>query len=248
MEHSGQQNRLYHDLSYLWPIVSPPEEYAEEAWNLREIIIQKLGPGRHSMLVLGVGGGHLLSHLTSRFDATAVDLSAEMLALSQGLNPEVEHHIGDMRSVRLPRKFDVVLAHDSIDYMLTEGDLRAAFGTARAHLEPGGIFVAAPDWFKETFEGPAVLHWIRRKDNLEVAFIEYAHNPDISGTTIESIFFYVIKEGGRLRVEQDRHRSGLFPKSTWLSILTDRGFTPEEIAYPPYEGGYGGNVILGVLK
>lgn len=248
MEYALQQNRLYHDLSYLWPIVSPPEEYAEEAWHLRGIILERLGPGRHSLLELGVGGGHLLSHLTPDFDAAAVDLSPEMLALSKQLNPGVDHHIGDMRSVRLPRKFDVVLAHDSIGYMLTEDDLRAAFKTARAHLRPGGLFVAAPDWFKETFAGPSVLHWVRRQDNLEVTFIEYVETSDTGSTTIESIFFFVIKGDRSLRVEQDRHLSGLFPRCTWSRILGDLGFTPEEISYPPYQGGYGGNVILGALK
>jgi SAM-dependent methyltransferase len=195
-----------------------------------------------------VGGGHLLSHLTPDFDAAAVDLSPEMLALSKQLNPGVDHHIGDMRSVRLPRKFDVVLAHDSIGYMLTEDDLRAAFKTARAHLRPGGLFVAAPDWFKETFAGPSVLHWVRRQDNLEVTFIEYVETSDTGSTTIESIFFFVIKGDHSLRVEQDRHLSGLFPRYTWSRILGDLGFTPEEISYPPYQGGYGGNVILGALK
>ncbi|MDA0735379.1 MAG: class I SAM-dependent methyltransferase [Chloroflexi bacterium] len=248
MKYPVQQNRLYHDLSYLWPIVSPPEEYAEEAWRLRDIMVGKLGPRRHALLELGVGGGHLLSHLTPTLDATAVDLSAEMLALSAQLNPSVAHHIGDMRSVRLPLKFDVVLVHDAINYMLTEDDLRAAFETAKAHLRPGGIFVAAPDWFKDTFEGPTVLHWIKRKDNLEVTFIEYVDDPDTSDTTIESVFFYVIKDGGTLRVEQDRHQTGLFPKSAWFRLLADGGFTPEELNYTPYDGGYGGNLILGVLN
>lgn len=243
-----QQNRLYHDLSYLWPIVSPPAEYAVEAWHLREILFEKLGPGRHSLLELGVGGGHLLSHLTSVFDATAVDISEEMLALSVQLNPGVVHHIGDMRSVRLPSTFDVVLVHDAIGYMLTEDDLRAAFLTAQAHLKPGGIFVAAPDWFKDTFEGPSVLHWIRHQEDMEITFIEYVDDPDTSDTTIESIFFYVIKEAGGLRVEQDRHQTGLFPKSEWFRVLKDLGFAPEEINYPSYEGGYGGNLILSVLR
>ena len=98
-----------------------------------------LGPGRHRLLELGVGGGHNLSHLTSEFDAAAVDLSPQMLELSRRLNPTVEHHLGDMRTVRLPGQvFDAVLIHDAICYMQTEDDLRAAFATARVHLRPGG--------------------------------------------------------------------------------------------------------------
>ena len=146
-----QQNRLYDDLAHLWPLISPPEEYAEEACYWREVLRAKLGPGRHQVLELGVGGGHNLSHLTSDFQATAVDLSEKMLSLSRGLNPGVEHHLGDMRTVRLGRVFQAVLIHDAIQYMLTEADLRAAFATARAHLAPGGVIIAAPRLRLETY-------------------------------------------------------------------------------------------------
>ena len=39
---------------------------------------------------------------------TLVDLSDGMLAVSRQLNPECEHHLGDMRTVRLGRTFDAV--------------------------------------------------------------------------------------------------------------------------------------------
>ena len=239
---------MYHDLAYLWPVVSPPEEYAVEAWHLREVIRARLGPGRHTLLELGVGGGHVLSHLTRAFQATAVDLSKDMLALSTQLNPGVPHHLGDMRTIRLEQTFDVVLVHDAINYMLTETDLQAAFETARVHLRRGGVLITAPDLFRETFTGPAVQHWTQSRDDLEVTLIEYLDDPDPLDTTVESIFFYVIKEQGKLRVEQDRHISGIFPKSTWLRLMSDSGYIAEEVHYPPYEGGYGGNLVVGVLK
>ena len=44
------RNRLYHDLAYLWPIVSPPEGYLEEARYWRDAIRAGLGPGRHRIL------------------------------------------------------------------------------------------------------------------------------------------------------------------------------------------------------
>jgi SAM-dependent methyltransferase len=242
-----KHNRLYSDLAYLWPVVSPPEEYVLEAWSLREALRAKLGPGRHTLLELGVGGGHVLSHLTSEFQATAVDISEPMLALSRQLNPQVEHYLGDMRQVRLGRTFRAVLVHDAICYMLSEDDLRAAFATARAHLEPGGVFVVAPDWFRDTFQGTSVHHWIKQKDALEVTFIEYIHDPDPNDTTIESVFFFLLQEHGQLRIEQDRHITGLFPLDTWLRLMNDAGFTVEEIRHPSYEGGYAGNILVGTL-
>ena len=116
-----QHIRLYNDLAHLWPVISPPEDYAEEAGHWRQAIRDNLGAGRHHLLELGVGGGHSLSHLTSEFEPTAVDISPRMLDLSLQLNPAVDHHLGDMRThtVRLDRKFDPVLVHDAIASMLS---------------------------------------------------------------------------------------------------------------------------------
>ena len=91
-------------------------------------------------------------HLKAEFDLTLVDLSPEMVAVSQRLNPECEHHVGDMRTVRLGREFDAVFVHDAIEYMITEDDLRQAVRTAYAHCRPGGVAVLVPDDIVENFE------------------------------------------------------------------------------------------------
>ena len=136
--------RLYYELAHLWPIISPPEEYGGEAAFFGDVIHEKLGrekmaPRRHSLLELGVGGGHNMSHLTADFECVGVDLSPDMLALSQGLNPGIEHHAGDMRHIRLGQTFDAVLVHDAASYLLTEEDLKATFETAARHLRSGGV-------------------------------------------------------------------------------------------------------------
>ena len=132
MSTDNGHNRLYGDLAWLWPIMSPPEEYADEAGYWLRVLRSRLPSGRRRVLELGTGGGHFLHQLTGEYDATAVDLSEAMLAHSRRLNPGVAHHVGDMRSVRLGETFDAVLIHDSLDYMTTEVELRAAFETTRA--------------------------------------------------------------------------------------------------------------------
>ena len=241
-----QRNRLYGDLAFLWPLISPPEDHADEARLWRDVLRSKLGPGKHEILELGVGGGHNLSHLAGEFQATGIDSSQEMLDLSAKLNPNICHHLGDMRSVRLGRTFKAVLVHDAISYMLTADDLRSTFSTARAHLEPGGALVVAPEWFSETFIGTSVLHWNRKKGDMEITVIEYLHDPDPADSTIESVFFYILKERGSLRIEQDRHVTGLFPEATWLELMKEAGFVVEKHSYPPHDGGYGGCLLVGV--
>ena len=243
-----KQNRMYDEFAHLWPLISPPEDYASEAQHWRNALRTKLGTGRHEILELGVGGGHNLSHLAAEFQATAVDISAKMLANSIRLNPCVEHHVGDMRSVRLGRTFKAVIIHDAISYMLTEDDLRATFATARAHLEPGGVFITSPDWFHETFSGTSVSHSTRCKDELQLTFIEYVHDPDLDDTTIESIFFYTLKENGNLWIEQNRHITWLFPMETWLKLMREAGFEVEKWPYPVHDDGHEGFLLTGVLK
>ena len=89
-----------------------------------------------TLLELGSGSGNNASFLKARFEMVLVEPSSGMLAVSQALNPEVPHVIGDMRSVRLGRVFDGVFVHDAVTYMLTEFDLRRAIDTAYVHCRP----------------------------------------------------------------------------------------------------------------
>lgn len=49
-----------------------------------------------------------------------------------------------MRLLRLGRMFDGVLIHDTIMYMSSEEDLRAALVTAYEHCKPGGVVGIRP--------------------------------------------------------------------------------------------------------
>ena len=235
-------------MAYLWPIISPPEEYGSEARYFRDIILEELGPGRHSLLELGVGGGHNLSHLTVDFDCIAVDLSPDMLALSEGLNPDVPHRVGDMRCIRLKKIFDGGLIHDAASYILIEEDLKDTFTTAAMHLRPGGVFMVAPDWVQETFPDGWVYDWDRRQGNIEVNIQEVMLDPDTTDTQVESTYTYTIKKGNETTIEVDTHITGLFPLSTWSGLMGQAGFDVEVRALPPNEGGYGSWLFIGVAR
>jgi len=121
---------MYTEFARYWPLISDPADYAKEAACWRNALRSRLGPGRHEILELGVGGGHNLSHLTAEFQAVAADISPQMVEQARRLNPSVEFHVGDMRTLRLRRKFKAVLIHDAISYMVSEDDLRATLATA----------------------------------------------------------------------------------------------------------------------
>ena len=227
--HAVRSSRLYADLAHLWPLMSPPEDYADEGARLRSELRTRLGPGRARLLELGTGGGHLLHHLAGEFEATAVDLSDAMLGHARRLNPGVTHHVGDMRTVRLGETFDAVLIHDAIDYMRTEDDLRAAFSdSAWAHLRPGGAVPRhsrTTTWRRlhrrRTSPTRPAAEGRRRTHLRRVLDGSRTRETRRSRRSMSSSF----GRTARLRVEVDRHTTGLFPIGTWERLLVESGFT-----------------------
>lgn len=174
-------HRFYGDLAVWWPLISPPEEYAEEAAFAATLLDTAWIPVSE-VLELGSGGGHNAVHLKAGFSMTLVDLSEDMLAVSRRLNPECDHHRGDMRTVRLGRSFDAVFVHDAVDYMVSEADLRRAVQTAFVHCRPGGVGVFVPDATRETFEAASDHGGSDGADGRAVRYLDWTWDPDPEDT------------------------------------------------------------------
>ncbi|MBK9180515.1 MAG: class I SAM-dependent methyltransferase [Acidimicrobiales bacterium] len=221
------QERFYGELATWWPLISPVSDYEEESGEI-ERHLRSASIGVADVLELGSGGGHVAYWLKRSFRLTLVDLSPAMLAVSASLNPECEHHTGDMTSVRLGRSFDAVLIHDAVDYLTTEDQIVATLRTAYEHCRPGGILVVLPDHTRETFE-PATDHGgSDGPDGRGVRFLEWSTDPDPQDTTVRTDYAFLLRdEHGEVRVVHDVHVTGLFPQATWLRLLADAGFRSE---------------------
>ena len=83
-----------------------------------------------------------------------------------------------------------------------------------------------------------------RNVSVEVVLIENQHDPDPADTTYESTFIYLIRLRGRLRVETDRHRLGLFPLPVWRRLLRTTGFRVTQVVGEPDRPGARGNATF----
>jgi SAM-dependent methyltransferase len=225
--------RIYGDLAPWFHLLTAPEDYAGEAARYVSVLEAEL-PEAQTLLELGSGGGNNASHLKQRYTCTLADLSPQMLTLSRSLNPECEHVLGDMRTVRLGRTFDVVFVHDAVMYLTTEDDLRACAETAFAHTRPGGVALFVPDCTRETFE-PGTHHGGHDGDDgRALRHLEWTHAPDPGATSFATDHVVVLIEpGAEPRVVLDRHRYGLFPEHAWLHLLESAGFTARLIPGDP---------------
>jgi trans-aconitate methyltransferase len=237
--------RFYGDLAVWWPLISPPEEYEEEAAYAASVLGSAALPVR-DVLELGSGGGHNAVHLKAHFAMTLVDLSEDMLAVSRRLNPDCEHHQGDMRTVRLGRTFDAVFVHDAVDYMTSEADLRQAIDTAFVHCRPGGVAVFIPDHIAETFEASSDQGGTDDASGRGVRYLDWTWDPDPADTWIQTDYAFLLREAdGSVRAVHETHRTGLFSREVWLRLLTDAGFDPEAVTEQTTEDRTPREVFIG---
>lgn len=220
----GAEQRFYGDLAEWWPLISPPAEYAEEAAFATTLLSSASIPVKE-VLELGSGGGHNAAHLKGRFAMTLVDLSEKMLDVSRRLNPECEHHQGDMRTVRLGRSFDAVFVHDAVAYMTSEADLRQAMETAFVHCSPGGIAVFVPDSTTETFETASEHGGTDDASGRGVRYLEWVWDPSPDDTWVLAEYAFLLRSpDGSVQAVHETHRCGLFGGDVWLRLLSEAGF------------------------
>jgi SAM-dependent methyltransferase len=222
--------RLYSDFAEWWPLLSAPEDYAEEVDAYLRLLRDVVDGELRRALELGSGGGNNAHHYARSLELTLVDRSPRMLAVSRALNPRCEHLQGDMRDVRLGRTFDAVLVHDAVAYLMTEDDLRAAMATAFEHCRPGGVALFTPDHVRESFT-PGTSHGGHDGERRALRYLEWRYDPDPADTLITVDMAYLLREGEHAKAVFDRHLLGLFPRASWLRLLAEVGFDAQALTY-----------------
>jgi SAM-dependent methyltransferase len=105
-------------------------------------------PRAASVLDLGCGSGSPVARYMAErgLHVTGVDSSPTLISLCRQRLPDHDWRVGDMRSLRLRRQFDGVLAWDSF-FHLTPDDQRRMFNVFAEHAAPSAVlmFNSGPD-------------------------------------------------------------------------------------------------------
>jgi SAM-dependent methyltransferase len=225
--------RMYGELASWWPLLSAPEEYVEEMAIVHEVLEAHARRPVRTLLELGCGGGNDANQLKAHYDLTLSDLSPEMLEVSRALNPGCPHHQGDMRTLRLGRRFDAVFIHDALCYLLTPDDLAATAATAFEHCEPGGMVLLSPDGTSETFEPSTESGGNDAPDGRGARYLQWMWDPDPTDHQITVDYAYLLRSAdGTVRAVEDRHTCGLFPSAAWYDALEAAGFEASSVVEP----------------
>lgn len=146
MPESSLINEPFHRIASFYDKLMSSIPYIE--WvDYIEQIMQSNALKPKSILDLACGTGTVSLLLRKRgYDVVGVDLSDAMLKVARkkaadaGLN--IPFHCQDAAQLKLKEKFDLcVCLYDSLNYILDDDLLLAAFRGVRRSLQPGGIFL-----------------------------------------------------------------------------------------------------------
>lgn len=218
--------KMYHELASWWPLLSPREDYEEEA-ALFSSILQEQFPGLRNVLELGSGGGNSASYLKEHFRMVLLDRSMDMIRISRALNSDCCHICADMRHFCLNKQFDAIFIHDAIMYLTDEKDMMKTFRRCYDHVKAHGGMLIVPDYFRETYK-PATSHGGIDRDGKGFRYLEWSNDSDHHDSVFECDFVYIFKNRGmNPHVMHERHFLGIFSRETWVNCLNRAGFETE---------------------
>lgn len=138
----GQEYAAIYDRLYV------SKDYSSECDQIDWAIERYGRPKSTSILDLGCGtGGHAYELSRRGYVVTGVDQSGDMIRLardkSNGGAPSPSFLVGDVTTIQTGQTYDAVLMMFAVmGYLTSNEKLLAGLATARAHLAPGGVFVA----------------------------------------------------------------------------------------------------------
>jgi SAM-dependent methyltransferase len=158
-----------------------------------------------SVIDLGCGTGRHAVDLAERgIEVVGLDRSEPMVARARSRG--VDARVGDLTSARLGRTFDAAIALFHVfAYAVTDRDLAAFIGTARAHLDVGGL-LAFDTWNAEAvaFSPPAARE---KRIKSEGRRVVRRATPRVDGEVIEIRFEFETDHESFVELHTVRPRS-----------------------------------------
>ncbi|WP_414577843.1 class I SAM-dependent methyltransferase [Anabaena sp. CCY 9402-a] len=143
MMNQQNQTEFIQNMLYRQPALYEQVYKSDNYGVVKEIIERYLKRLPTSILDIGCGTGRDLQYLSALCsDCVGIDYLPGMIDYAKSNYPNLSFHVGDMRSFRLGRTFDTILALGWVlNYAWTEEDLAKTLETCQAHAQPNTLLI-----------------------------------------------------------------------------------------------------------
>lgn len=218
----------FENYSRYYNLLYREKNYSAEAEYVHKLIRTHV-PEARTMLELGCGTGRYSREFARLgYAVDGVDLSETMLAEARKSGSDNLNFLcGDMRSVRMGKKYDAVTAlFHVMSYQTTNRDVLDTLTTIKEHLTPQGV-ACFDFWY-----GPAVLTQrpevrVKEAEDDEIRVTRIAMpvmHPNENVTDVNYKIFVRNKETNIVDEIQECHRMRYFFMPEWSLFLKENGF------------------------
>lgn len=202
-------------------------------------------PAECNVLDLCCGSGHVTKELVARgYGVTGLDVSANLIAHARQDLPDARFVVQDARELSFEGEFDAILStFDSLNHILSLGDLRRVFVGARRALRPAGLFLFDMN-LKEAYS--ADLHnWAVTVDDANVTLVRGTFDLESQLGATELLWF---KKDPSAENVWRQHKSIVqercYPEADIIAALSDTGFANVE-STPAIDAGMSSQLGFG---
>lgn len=206
-----------YDLLYSW------KDYGGESTRLEGIARRYGRPGRTTWLDVACGTGRHLQFLSRTHSSVGLDASREMLRVARRRLRGVRLMLGDMRTFRLDRKFDVVSClFSAIGHLSSESDVLATFSNFARHLRSGGVAIVEP-WIEPSGFLPGMIHLVSYQGPKSTV-VRLASSSRRGRRSFIHYHYLVGRRGHGIRSLEETDVGLMVPRERLLSLLDRAGF------------------------
>lgn len=216
----------YQTFAQLYQNLFDPSVY--DQWV--DFVVSKTKPGM--LLDIGGGNGEIGSVLTKKgYEVSILDLSAEMLQLAAQKDGAMTLYEADMRDFEIEKKFNTIISTtDSLNYLTTDAELKAAFQNMYNHLEDDGVLlfdVITPHMVNVTYDN----YMYNNDDDMDRIFMWSSFPGEQEDSIDHDLKFFIYDEKiDGYKVVREIHHEQTFNVDTYKKLLSEVGFNKIEIS------------------
>jgi ubiquinone/menaquinone biosynthesis C-methylase UbiE len=220
----------FHELAPYYDALNDWKDYRAESQRLEHIARRYGRRGRTSWLDVACGTGRHLEYLRRRHAVVGIDGSRDMLRLARRRLPGVRLVLGDMRTFRLPRRFDVVSClFSAIGHLRTKEDVRTAFANFGRHLNPGGVAIVEP-WIEPSAFRAGKIH-LRTHESPTLTAVRFAFSSRRRNLSRIHYHFLIGRPGQEIRHFEETDVKPLLSRDSLTRLMERAGLQPRFLSH-----------------
>lgn len=215
---------LYKKYAKYYDKVYHNKDYGKEVEFIRWAVKKYKKSADNRLLDVACGTGGHAALLKDEFTITGVDLNPAMLKLARKKVPGVKFTKGNMKTLALPDKFDIILCmFTSMAYSQNYSELEKTLRIFYDHLNPGGVLIFDLGIHLDHWLGGSVWVDTYSDDNLQLARISQSPLKPKNGL-FHGKMILLVKDKGKVDFEIDEHTLGVFKPDKIRALMTKLGF------------------------